>query len=82
MLEFDAALIERYGGSGPRYTSYPTADRFHAGYTSADYAREIAKRNERASTESLSLYVHLPFCSSLCFYCACNKIITRNRGRS
>ncbi|HEX8740833.1 MAG TPA: oxygen-independent coproporphyrinogen III oxidase [Casimicrobiaceae bacterium] len=82
MPEFDAALIARYGGSGPRYTSYPTADRFHAGFTSADYEREIAKRNERASTESLSLYVHLPFCSSLCFYCACNKIITRNRGRS
>jgi oxygen-independent coproporphyrinogen-3 oxidase len=82
VLDFDPSLIERYGGSGPRYTSYPTADRFHAGFTAVDYARELAKRNHRPATEPLSLYVHLPFCSSLCFYCACNKVITRNRGRS
>ena len=81
-VEFDPALIAKYGGSGPRYTSYPTADRFHAGFTQADYGREIARRNERQPIEPLSLYVHLPFCSSLCFYCACNKVITRNRGRS
>lgn len=81
-LEFDPALIERYGGSGPRYTSYPTADRFHAGFTAADYGGAIAKRNQDRSAQPLSLYVHLPFCTSLCFYCACNKIITRNQGRS
>ena len=82
MLEFDPALIERYGGSGPRYTSYPTADRFHAGFGAPDYARELARRNAARALEPLSLYVHLPFCASLCFYCACNKVITRNRGRS
>ncbi|MGH8801173.1 MAG: oxygen-independent coproporphyrinogen III oxidase [Casimicrobiaceae bacterium] len=82
MLEFDPVLIERYSGSGPRYTSYPTADRFHSGFTGAEYARAIADRNDRWGSEPLSVYVHLPFCSSLCFYCACNKVITRDRTRS
>ena len=79
-LRFDAELIRRYDGLGPRYTSYPTADRFHAGFTAADYVDALAARSHCA--QPLSLYVHLPFCNTVCYYCACNKIITANRGRS
>jgi len=76
---FDQALIERYGGRGPRYTSYPTALQFHDGFSADDYRRHVASSN--ASGRPLSLYVHIPFCSSLCYYCACNKIVTRNAER-
>jgi oxygen-independent coproporphyrinogen-3 oxidase len=78
-LEFDAALIRKYDGFGPRYTSYPTADRFHTGVGAAALADALATRN---AAQPLSLYVHLPFCNTICYYCACNKIITRNRSRS
>jgi oxygen-independent coproporphyrinogen-3 oxidase len=78
-LEFDAALIRKYDGFGPRYTSYPTADRFHTGVGPAALADALATR---AAAQPLSLYVHLPFCNTICYYCACNKIITRNRSRS
>jgi oxygen-independent coproporphyrinogen III oxidase len=81
-LRFDPALVRKYDGFGPRYTSYPTADRFHAGFTSAHYADALGARNERPAAQPLSLYVHLPFCNTICYYCACNKIITANRGRS
>jgi oxygen-independent coproporphyrinogen-3 oxidase len=81
-LEFDPALIRKYDGFGPRYTSYPTADRFQAGVGAASLARAIATRNARAAAQPLSLYVHLPFCNTICYYCACNKIITSNRSRS
>ena len=76
---FDADLIRRYEGRGPRYTSYPTALQFNEQLSEDDY-RRIA----RASNESgvpLSLYVHIPFCHSLCYYCGCNKIVTRNEER-
>lgn len=76
---FDAALITRYGGRGPRYTSYPTALQFGDGFTASDYRHHAALSNERA--RPLSLYVHIPFCESLCYYCACNKVVTRNRDR-
>ena len=81
-LRFDPDLIRKYDGFGPRYTSYPTADRFHAGFTAASYVDALAARNQAAPAEPLSLYVHLPFCNTICYYCACNKIITANRGRS
>ena len=81
-LRFDPDLIRKYDGFGPRYTSYPTADRFHAGFTAADYVDALAARNHAAPAQPLSLYVHLPFCNTICYYCACNKIITANRGRS
>ena len=81
-LRFDPDLIRKYDGFGPRYTSYPTADRFHAGFTAADYVDALAARNQAAVAQPLSLYVHLPFCNTICYYCACNKIITANRGRS
>jgi oxygen-independent coproporphyrinogen-3 oxidase len=77
---FDPELIRKYDSFGPRYTSYPTADRFHAGFTAAHYVDALTARRDEA--RPLSLYVHLPFCNTVCYYCACTKIITANRGRS
>ena len=76
---FDAALIRRYGGRGPRYTSYPTALQFDERVDADLYARNAIASN--ASDSPLSLYVHIPFCHSLCYYCGCNKIVTRNEER-
>jgi oxygen-independent coproporphyrinogen-3 oxidase len=81
-LQFDAELIRRYDRSGPRYTSYPTAVQFHDGFGAADYQRWAERGNEAANPAPLSLYLHLPFCATVCFYCACNKIITNNRARA
>ena len=80
-LRFDPALIRKYDGFGPRYTSYPTADRFDDGFTAASYVDALVARGH-APGKPLSLYVHLPFCNTICYYCACNKVITANRGRS
>lgn len=79
-IRFDADLIRRYDRSGPRYTSYPTAIQFQDTYGPDDYRRnaEISNGSERA----LSLYFHLPFCSTICYYCACNKVVTRDRARA
>ena len=76
---FDTDLIVRYGGRGPRYTSYPTALQFGDGVTAEDYKRHAVASN--ASGVPLSLYVHIPFCHSLCYYCGCNKIVTHNQAR-
>ena len=78
------ALVRRFDVSGPRYTSYPTADRFIEAYTEQDYAQALAQRRNGPSALALplSLYVHIPFCESLCYYCACNKIITKHHGKS
>ena len=81
-LDFDAALVAKYDGFGPRYTSYPTADRFHDGFTAASYVEALAQRNHARAAQPLSLYVHLPFCNSVCYYCACNKVLTKDHGRS
>src|SRR6476646_374430 len=81
-LGFDPDLIRKYDGSGPRYTSYPTADRFHAGFAAADYVDALAARSQAKASQPLSLYVHLPFCNTICYYCACNKIVTANQGRA
>ena len=77
---FDPDLIRRYNKSGPRYTSYPTALQFHAGFGEQDYRGWAERSND--SGRPLSLYFHLPFCQSVCFYCACNKLITRDKTRS
>ncbi|HEU4622909.1 MAG TPA: oxygen-independent coproporphyrinogen III oxidase [Burkholderiaceae bacterium] len=71
--EFDAELIQRLDRRGPRYTSYPTADRFHDHFGLSDYMHAVRTRTQRA----LSMYVHIPFCESVCYYCACNKVVTR-----
>ncbi len=76
-LVFDIELIRRYDKSGPRYTSYPTAVQFHEGFAEADYRAIAAQSNQQGGP--LSLYFHIPFCDTLCFYCACNKIATKNR---
>lgn len=76
-LMITQAHIERYDVSGPRYTSYPTADRFVEAFDATAYLKALEQRNISAWTQPLSVYVHVPFCESLCFYCACNKIVTR-----
>ncbi|GAA3900019.1 oxygen-independent coproporphyrinogen III oxidase [Halomonas cibimaris] len=81
-LLFDRALVEKYDRPGPRYTSYPTAPQFHAAFAEDDYRAAAARSNNAESPKPLSAYVHIPFCESLCYYCACNKIITHNRERA
>ncbi len=79
-LVLDDQLIAKYDQSGPRYTSYPTAVQFHEGFGNADYARIARKSNE--SGRPLSLYFHIPFCDTICFYCACNKVATKDRTKA
>ncbi len=79
-LGVDAGLLRRLERSGPRYTSYPTADRFVEAFGPDAYRTWTAKRNIGGIIRPLSLYVHIPFCDSPCFYCACNKIITRDES--
>jgi oxygen-independent coproporphyrinogen-3 oxidase len=81
-VEFDATLIRQLSQSGPRYTSYPTADRFSDAFGYRDYLQALAAVRLRGSRNPLSLYVHVPFCESICYYCACNKIITKNRDKA
>lgn len=79
-LVFDQELIEKYDYAGPRYTSYPTAPQFHEGFGETQYRAMAAKTN--ASGRPLSLYFHLPFCDTVCFFCACNKVVTKERERA
>jgi len=74
-LKFDIDLINRYDKAGPRYTSYPTALELHEGFTDEHYRQHILKSN--AVGGPLSLYFHIPFCDTVCFYCACNKIVLK-----
>jgi len=77
-VRFDRELIQRYEIAAPRYTSYPTAPNFHEGFDAETYRRHISISNDELIPAPLSLYVHLPFCRSLCFYCACTKKVTRH----
>lgn len=79
-ITFDLSLINRYNKAGPRYTSYPTALELHDGFGEADYHQQIHTSNAKGG--ALSLYFHLPFCDTVCFFCACNKIITKNRNHA
>jgi len=81
-LVIDPVLIRKYDVSGPRYTSYPTADRFVEAFGEAQYRQWLAKRNIGGITQPLSAYFHLPFCNTLCYYCGCNKVVTRDRSAS
>ena len=76
-------LLRRYDVAGPRYTSYPTADRFVEAFGESDYVQALSQRRLGVGSKlyPLSLYVHIPFCESLCYYCACNKIITKHHER-
>ncbi|MEO8809505.1 MAG: oxygen-independent coproporphyrinogen III oxidase [Rhodanobacter sp.] len=80
--EFDAALIARYDVAGPRYTSYPTAPHFTARFDETTLRGVIRASNEDPIPRSLSLYVHVPFCMSPCFYCGCNRVITRDLSQA
>ena len=79
---FDAGLIRRYDGHGPRYTSYPTAAQFTEEFDADAYARAARQTNEPPIPDRLSAYIHIPFCDTVCFYCGCNKVVTKNRSKS
>jgi len=79
-IEFDENLIKRYNQSGPRYTSYPTALQFEESFTIVDYQQAVVRSND--SGRNLSLYFHIPFCDTICFFCACNKVWTRDRSKT
>jgi oxygen-independent coproporphyrinogen-3 oxidase len=81
-LQFDQDLIRKYDKAGPRYTSYPTAPQFTREYGEKELKRSIARSNNEMIPKPLSLYVHIPFCDTICYYCACNKIITKNHSLS
>lgn len=78
----DEALLRRFDVPGPRYTSYPTADRFVEAFTERDYLHALEQRRAGSMALPLSIYVHIPFCASLCYYCACNKVITKHHSKA
>lgn len=77
---WDTGLIKKYDLSGPRYTSYPTAVQFQEGFNPGHY--ESSARRSSATNNPLSLYIHIPFCSHVCYYCGCNKIVTKHRYKA
>ncbi|MDH5659511.1 MAG: oxygen-independent coproporphyrinogen III oxidase [Gammaproteobacteria bacterium] len=79
-LVFNNALIKKYDKSGPRYTSYPTAIQFSEDFGEKNYYEQVAVSNQRNTP--LSLYFHIPFCDTICYYCGCNKIVTKNRNHA
>lgn len=81
-VDFDRHLVETLAKNGPRYTSYPTADRFHTNFGIKQYQKALKQRNVGALNRPLSLYVHVPFCNTICYYCGCNKIITKDKSRA
>jgi oxygen-independent coproporphyrinogen-3 oxidase len=81
-LVIDPVLIRKHDVSGPRYTSYPTADRFVEAYGEGNLRHRLESRVSLGKHEPLSLYLHLPFCDTVCYYCGCNKVVTRDHGRS
>jgi oxygen-independent coproporphyrinogen III oxidase len=81
-VEFDPDLISRLTQSGPRYTSYPTADRFSDSFGYRDYLQAVTQARSRGGRYPLSLYLHIPFCDTVCYYCGCNKIVTKNREKA
>ena len=81
IIDFRPDLITRYDKAGPRYTSYPTANLFNEQFGLDDY-RDAAAHSNLNNPKPLSLYFHIPFCDTVCFYCACNKIVTKRRDRA
>ncbi|MDH3830106.1 MAG: oxygen-independent coproporphyrinogen III oxidase [Gammaproteobacteria bacterium] len=81
-IVFDIDLIKRYDQTGPRYTSYPTAAQFHTGIIERDYRKWACHSNEDPIPRPLSLYCHIPFCDTVCYYCACTKVVTKNHQRA
>jgi len=81
-VEFNLDLIKRYDKAGPRYTSYPTAVQFHTGFAEQEYKQCVTLSNQENPTGPLSLYFHIPFCDTVCFYCGCNKVVTKDRSKA
>ncbi len=82
-VEFpDLELLQRFDVPGPRYTSYPTADRFTKEFGAEDFKKVLNARGTGDNTADLSLYVHIPFCANVCFFCGCNKEVTKDHCRS
>ncbi len=79
-IQWDINLIKRYDKSGPRYTSYPTAVQFHEGFDKNHY--DQCRTESNIGAQPISLYVHIPFCAHVCYYCACNKVITKRREKA
>jgi oxygen-independent coproporphyrinogen III oxidase len=83
MTAVSSDLLRRFDLTGPRYTSYPTADRFVEAFGSNDYTLALQRRQiGMAAMQTMSVYVHIPFCESVCYYCACNKVITKQHGKA
>jgi oxygen-independent coproporphyrinogen III oxidase len=82
MPKVSPELLQKYDIAGPRYTSYPTADRFVEAFSEEEYKQALQVREIGRVALPLSIYVHIPFCESLCFFCACNKIVTKHHERS
>jgi oxygen-independent coproporphyrinogen-3 oxidase len=78
---FDKKILNKYNTTGPRYTSYPTAVAFNTEFSEIDFTASIERASNKSTTPSLSLYMHIPFCHSLCYYCGCNKVVTRNQDK-
>ncbi len=79
-IHWDKHIIQRYDLAGPRYTSYPTAPQFRESFSEKTLLNAIAQSNDLS--RPLSLYFHIPFCDTLCYYCGCNKVVTHNKGRA
>ena len=78
---FDRELIASLPANGPRYTSYPTADRFHDGFRQTEYI-QVLDNTLNGNEKTVSLYVHIPFCNVICYYCGCNKVITKDTRKA
>ena len=77
----DIDLLKKYDRPGPRYTSYPTAPHFHEGVGETEYLEHLKRDNDQNPDQPISLYFHLPFCDTLCYFCGCNMMVTRNRDK-
>src|SRR5688572_30366737 len=82
IVSVDTELLRRYDKPGPRYTSYPTAPAFNESFGVAQLREHARLSNEEPIPRPLSVYVHVPYCFSPCFYCGCNRVITRDRTRA
>jgi len=79
-LEFSEALLKKYDQTGPRYTSYPTAVQFVPAFTTKEYVDIATSVSAENPDQPLSLYFHIPFCDTICYYCGCSKIVTRDHS--